>query len=105
MTMGAKAFLDTNILLRAYHDTFPEHQAVPQLFDRLLDEDHELWISLQVIREYLVQATHPLTFSEPLSIETVLDHLDKIKLVCTVADDRICHTDFARTAKGISNPR
>ena len=70
--MAAKALVDTNILLRAYHDTFSEHKRVRALFDRMLDEDYELWISRQVIREYLVQVTHPKTFAEPLSIDTAL---------------------------------
>jgi predicted nucleic acid-binding protein len=87
VTMDAKAFVDTNILLRAFHYTFPEHASVRGLFDQLLDEDYELWISRQVIREYLVQATHPRTFAEPLSIDSVLEQLEAIMEVCHIADD------------------
>ena len=86
-TMAGKAFIDTNILLRAHHNTFPEHDRARALFDRLLAEDSELWISRQVIREYLVQATHPRTFSEPLSIDTVLKQLEGIMRVCRVANE------------------
>lgn len=85
--MAAKAFVDTNILLRAFHDTFPEHVSVRALFDQLLDEDYELWISRQVIREYLVQATHPRTFAQLLSIDDVLEHLEAIMKICHTADD------------------
>ena len=52
--MVAKAFVDTNILLRAFHDTFPEHVAIRALFDQMLEDEYELWISRQVVREYLV---------------------------------------------------
>ena len=58
-TMVAKVFIDTNIILRAFHDSFAEYPRARTLFDRLLAENTELWISRQVIREYLVQATHP----------------------------------------------
>lgn len=85
--MGVKAFVDTNIVLRAFHDTFAEHERIRVLFDRMLDEDYELWISRQVIREYLVQATSPKTFTEPLSIDTVSKQLEGIRKVCRVADE------------------
>jgi predicted nucleic acid-binding protein len=71
--MAAKAFVDTNILLRAYHNTFPEHNRVRKLFDRIIDEDYEMWISRQVVREYLVQMTHPRTFTEPRPIDAILE--------------------------------
>lgn len=85
--MVARAFVDTNILLRAFHNTFPEHGQVRTLFDQMLDDDYEMWISRQVIREYLVQATHPRTFVEPLTIQTVLHQVQGIMKVCYVADD------------------
>jgi predicted nucleic acid-binding protein len=87
MMTGAKAFVDTNILLRAFHATFAEHKRVRALFDRMLDEDYELWISRQIIREYLVQVSSPRTFTEPLSIDTVLKQLEDIRKICRVADE------------------
>jgi predicted nucleic acid-binding protein len=87
MTMGAKAFVDTNVLLRAFHNTFPEHARARAMVDRMLDDGNELWISRQVLREYLVQATSPRTFVEPLSIDTVLKQLEGIRSVCRVADE------------------
>ena len=69
MTMVDKVFLDTNIVLRAFHATIPEHPRVKALFDQLIDDETELWISRQVIREYLVQVTHPRTFLVELSSE------------------------------------
>ncbi|MBN1565666.1 MAG: PIN domain-containing protein [Anaerolineae bacterium] len=87
MTMTGDAFVDTNILLRAFNSTFSEHPQVRALFDRMLDQDYELWISRQVIREYLVQMTHPRTFDPPLSIEQVLNQLATVKSLFRVADD------------------
>lgn len=87
MTMVAKVFADTNIILRAFHDDFVEHERVRTLFDRFLAEDTQIYISRQVIREYLVQATHPRTFVEPLSIESLNQHLQQITRICTVLDE------------------
>src|SRR5690606_38577142 len=87
MTMVDRAFVDTNILLRAFHKMFPEHAQARALFDRMIDENTELWISRQVIREYLVQATSPKTFTDPLPLETVLEQLNSIQVICRVADE------------------
>lgn len=84
---GARAFVDTNILLRAFHKAHPEHEPAKSLFDRMFDENYELWINRQVIREYLVQATHQDTFKNLLSIETVLKHLERITSICYVASE------------------
>jgi predicted nucleic acid-binding protein len=87
MKMVARAFVDTNILLRAFHNNFSEHKRVRDLFDFMLEQDYELWISRQIIREYLVQVTSPRTFLEPLSIDTVLNQLETIQTICRVADE------------------
>ena len=87
MTMPADAFVDTNILLRAFNSTFLEHPSVRAVVDRMIDEDCELWISRQVIREYLVQMTHPRTFDPPLTIEQVLNQLATFESLFHIADD------------------
>jgi len=87
MTMGARVFADTNIVLRAFHDDLTEHERVRALFDRLIAEDAQIYINRQVIREYLVQATHPRTFVEPLPIESLTQHLRQIMRICTVLDE------------------
>jgi len=50
MTMGARVFADTNIVLRAFHDDLTEHERVRALFDRLIAEDAQIYITRQVIR-------------------------------------------------------
>lgn len=85
--MAGKAFVDTNIMLRAFHQDFAEHQKVRALFDRVIDEGYELWISRQVIREYIAQATNPRTFKSVLSIGSVEEQLKAIQRVCSVADE------------------
>jgi predicted nucleic acid-binding protein len=87
MMMGAKVFADTNVVLRAFHDDFAEHERVRALFDRFIAEDAQIYISRQVIREYLVQVTHPRTFVESLSIESLSQHLQQITRICAVLDE------------------
>jgi predicted nucleic acid-binding protein len=69
MMTGAKLFLDTNILLRLIFTQMPQHDGVSRLVRRAIREDAELWISGQIIREFIVQATHPNTLTKPLTIE------------------------------------
>lgn len=87
MTMGDKVFADTNIVLRAFHSDFPEHEQIKTQFDRLITDQTNIFISRQVIREYLVQVTHPRTFTTPLTIEEAEKHLGQITRVCAVLDD------------------
>jgi len=87
MTMADSVFVDTNVLLRAFFSTFPEHERVRAMVDQLLGEDCDLWISRQVIREFLVQVTHPHTFTTPLTIEQVIRQVEQIETLFRVADD------------------
>jgi predicted nucleic acid-binding protein len=87
MTMPVDVFLDTNIVLRAFHSTLSGHERVKVLFDQMIDEENEMWISRQVIREYLVQLTHPRTFDPPLEIGQVMAHLAQVEGLFRVADD------------------
>lgn len=72
MTTGAKVFLDSNILIRMVLSQMNQHAAVDALVKRTIRNGAELWISGQVIREFIVQATHPRTLTEPLTIEQVV---------------------------------
>ena len=87
MMTDAKVFADTNIVLRAFHADFTEHKQVRTLFDPLLAEDAQFYINRQVIREYLVQATHPRTFTEQMPLESLIQHLQQITRNCIVLDE------------------
>ena len=83
----ARVFADTNIVLRAFHDSFIEHLRIRVHFDQFITNGTPIYISRQVIREYLVQATHPRTFVVPLSIEEINKHLQQVTRICTVLDE------------------
>jgi predicted nucleic acid-binding protein len=87
MTMGVKAFVDTNILLRALMTELNLHPEAHALLKQLLHEDTELWISGQVIREFMVQVTHPKTLHIPLTIQAAIKAVERIKPVFSIADE------------------
>jgi predicted nucleic acid-binding protein len=84
---NAKAFVDTNVLLRAMVPQMTMHAASEALLQTMWIDQVELWISRQVIREYLVQVTHPNTFALPLTTEQVLSQVEMIQSLFHVADD------------------
>lgn len=96
-TMVAKVFCDTNIILRAYHDVFPQHFSVKAIFDRLLADDTDLWISRQVIREYLVQVTHPRTFAMPLTSSQAVEQVGNILQTCQIIGETSATTNALLT--------
>lgn len=85
--MAAKAFVDTNILLRAMIPRLNQHAEAEALIQRMWENNVELWISRQVIREYLVQATHPNSFKPELTLEQVMSQMEIITTLFRVADE------------------
>ena len=73
--MPANVFIDTGVLLRftlsGMKDPRDEKRCKDQL-NRYFEEETELWISNQVIREFCVRATHPRTYEKPLSGKQVV---------------------------------
>jgi predicted nucleic acid-binding protein len=89
MIMGVKAFVDTNILLRATLTNMEWHSEADKLLKQMLRNGVELWISSQVIREFIVQATHPKTLKIPLTIEDVIREISIIEQLFQVADETL----------------
>jgi predicted nucleic acid-binding protein len=85
--MVASAFVDTNILLRALNSQMDQHIHTNALIQQMWDDETDLWISSQVIREFLVQVTHPNTLKPPLAIEQVMRRMEVITTLFRVADD------------------
>ncbi len=87
MMADVKVFLDTNILLRMILTQMNQHAEVDALVKRTIRDGAELWISGQVIREFIVQATHPRTLAEPLTIEAVVREIEAMKPLFQIADE------------------
>lgn len=59
-------FLDTNILVYVSAASAPQHQAARDALQRHIDSGATLWISRQVLREFLAVMTRPQSFAAPL---------------------------------------
>lgn len=56
-------FIDTNVLVYANVAEAPLHQAALSALQSARDAGRTLWISRQVLREYLVTLTRPQAFA------------------------------------------
>lgn len=83
----AKVFLDTNVLLRATLDRVELHNEAQKLVETQRDAGKELWISRQVIREYLVYITRPQVFFTPMSFEEIEALVQKVQSLFQIADE------------------
>ena len=87
MTRGAKIFVDTNVLLRYRITTAPLHIHAVQLMEQQQTLDAELWISRQVIREYVMQLTRPQGYMQPMPIDDVEKELRTLTATFHIADE------------------
>jgi len=86
-SLVAKVFLDTNVLLRATIDHVELHMEAQRLVDAQRDAGKDLWISRQVIREYMAYVTRPHVFFTPMKIEEVEEQVNKVQSLFQVADE------------------
>lgn len=87
MTTDDSIFLDTNIVLRATHPGLDLHTVANQLLVEWKLRRAELWISRQVIREYVVQITRPGLLAQPLNGDQVEAQINGLRTVFRVADE------------------
>jgi predicted nucleic acid-binding protein len=90
--MAAKAFVDTNILLRSLISQFPESDACKTLLIEQRQQNIRLWISRQVIRELLVQLTHERTLAIPMTGTQIRSQLQDVFALFTIADESTATT-------------
>ncbi len=79
-------FIDTNILVYANVIETPFHEQALAAINTAHEAGRTIWISRQVIREYLVTLTRPQVF-ENLPRVTVLEQVDQFIERFQVADD------------------
>ena len=84
---GAKVFVDTNVLIRGTISTAPYHQeAAKHIFERI-DQGIEMWISRQIVREYIAQVTRPQKFMEPLPYTQLELQINSLYGLFKIADE------------------
>ena len=80
-------FIDTNILIYATIAESPFHQAAREAIKIATQEKQTLWVSRQILREYLVIVTRPQSFDLPLSKEQAIHRITFFENTFNVADD------------------
>lgn len=81
ITMADRAFVDSNVLLRALFTGMNDHEACQSTLDRLIEAGYELWISHQVVREFSVNATVENTFTRE---DAPVPHYDQVVDIVTL---------------------
>lgn len=89
MTNGGadRVFLDTNVLVYANAAEAPLHQVALRAIETRYDAGVELWISRQVLREYLATFSRPQRFMNPRPIATVIERVRFFQIRFLVAED------------------
>ena len=80
-------FVDTNILI--YHQLVqsPWHGAARQKLQDLQKAGHPLWISRQIIREYLAALSGPGVLAQPVAMTTLIGHVQSFQSQFLIAED------------------
>jgi predicted nucleic acid-binding protein len=81
-------FIDTNVLIYATRRTASEHAVAQGALARLEGEGRSLWISFQILREYLAAVTRPRATSGALSMRTAIADVRRFQQVFCVAEDQ-----------------
>src|SRR5581483_599522 len=84
---GESVFVDTSVLVYAAVVSAPYHQHARQSLGQLQERGAELWVSRQVLREYLAVLSRPQTFARPLPIEVLVTDIRNFLTRFRVAED------------------
>ena len=84
---GESVFVDTNVLVYATIAESPLHKVARSQLQRLRDDGANLFVSNQVLREYLVTLTRPGLFPNPPDRHRVLESIEELREQYTVLPD------------------
>ncbi len=80
-------FIDTNILIYANVASAPFHQQAFDTMELVQKSERPLWISRQVLREFIAARTRPQTFAKPSTPEVVIERIRYLEEQFQVAND------------------
>lgn len=87
-TTGADPiFVDTNVLVYATQASAPWHADATSALANLRSQGSPLWISRQILREYLATLSRPQTFSAPLPMSVLVADIRHFEAMFSVAED------------------
>jgi predicted nucleic acid-binding protein len=81
-------FVDTNVLVYATRPAAAEYTAALAALTRLEGEGSTLWVSSQVLREYLAVVTRPQATVPALPMATALADVRKFRAAFDTAEER-----------------
>jgi len=88
MTTDASAvFFDSNVLVYANTLRSPAHEAAAKAVRHFLASGTEIWISRQVLREYLAAVTRTQAYSGPIDLPSALARVRDFVSIFRVADE------------------
>jgi predicted nucleic acid-binding protein len=87
MTDAEPLFIDTNILIYSNVATAPLHEQALAAIKEAHQAGRPLWISRQVLREFIAARTRPQTFALPSAPEVVIERVRYLEERFQVADD------------------
>ena len=93
MTSVEPLFVDTNILIYANVATAPLHEAAINSLRNAYQAKLPLWISRQVLREFIAARTRPQTFAQPSTPDVVIERIRYLETRFQVADDTAIVTE------------
>jgi predicted nucleic acid-binding protein len=74
-THAQACFVDTNVLVFAASSGAPLHQRASEELRRRSESGQELWLSRQVLREYLAALSRPQTFAMPRPVRGLVSDI------------------------------
>jgi len=87
MTGADSVFIDTNVLIYASIPESPLHDVALSAIQTVEQAGRNIWISRQVLREYLATLTRPQAFGDPIPVELVIQEVRQFQTRFQVAED------------------
>jgi len=87
-TMDAEQiFIDTNVLVYASRPSAPEDTVAQEALSAIETAARRVWISPQVLREYLAVVTRPQVTAPPLPMATAIDDVRRFRSMFEIAEE------------------
>lgn len=87
ITDAESLFIDTNILIYANIATAPLHERALNAIVTAHHSKRSMWISRQVLREFIVVRTRPQTFAKISTPDSIIERVRYLEEHFQVADD------------------
>ena len=97
-TAADRVFVDSNVLVYAAVSAAPLHAVAALKLTLSRQAGDELWISRQVLREYMATLSRPQTFTQPLPTATIFTDVKTLLATFNVCEDGPLVTDGCCTS-------